>query len=220
MQKLTETMKTRVPYIAGLGKMHFDELCDAMETKGRREYVAHAPWPEFPYKPITAVDLAADDDYLFARFFVRGLGLKAEFTRTNEPVWQDSCVEIFIGDRDGEGYHNFEVNSIGTLLSAHQKGRGVDVTPISEEDARSVIRMTSERSAAHAEKDGIHEWTAVVGIPFSLLGYNGRPASLRVNFYKCADGSRWPHYVSWAPIESPSPDFHRPEFFKEIFFND
>jgi hypothetical protein len=39
---------------------------------------------------------------------------------------------------------------------------------------------------------------------------------LRANFYKCADNTRIPHYVSWNPIEVASPDFHRPEFFGEL----
>ncbi|MDE5921249.1 MAG: hypothetical protein K2G82_06535, partial [Paramuribaculum sp.] len=25
-----------------------------------------------------------------------------------------------------------------------------------------------------------------------------------------------PHYLSWAPITTPQPDFHRPEFFGNI----
>ena len=103
-------MKTVIPYVAALERMSFDELCAQIELHGRREFVGNAPWPAFPYKPITAVDLAASEQYFFARFFVRGLGLKAEFCHTNEPVWQDSCVEIFIGDADGAGYRNFEIN--------------------------------------------------------------------------------------------------------------
>ena len=206
-------MKTKVPYIPNLESIPYDALCDIMEKRGRREYVANAPWPEFPYKPIVAVDLAADDDYLFVRFFVRGLGLKAEFDKTNEPVWQDSCVEMFIEDQDGGGYRNIEVNCIGTLLSSHQKEKGVDVKRIGEEDERKIIRISSLPAHTFKEKDGVHEWTMIIGIPFSLLGYKERPESLRANFYKCADGSRYPHYLCWSPIHTPSPNFHLPEFF-------
>ena len=31
-----------------------------------------------------------------------------------------------------------------------------------------------------------------------------------------ADGTILPHYLSWNPIETPKPDFHRPEFFGEL----
>ena len=27
-----------------------------------------------------------------------------------------------------------------------------------------------------------------------------------------------PHYLSWMPIDTPKPDFHRPEFFGKINF--
>lgn len=206
-------MKTTIPYIPNLEQMTFEQLCDAMETRGRREYANHAPWAAFPYKPITIVDLAASDDCLFARFFVRGLGLRAEFEKTNQPVWQDSCVEVFIGDQNGEGYRNFEVNCIGTLLSAHQTGRGEHVEPISEADAEKIIRHTTVKGRHAKELDGVHEWMVAIGIPFKLLGYEVRPETMRANFYKCADASHYPHYLCWSNIDTPEPDFHRPEFF-------
>ncbi|MCK7480493.1 MAG: carbohydrate-binding family 9-like protein [Candidatus Moduliflexus flocculans] len=38
------------------------------------------------------------------------------------------------------------------------------------------------------------------------------------NFYKCGDETEFPHYGAWSPVETPAPDFHRPEFFGEIVF--
>lgn len=202
-----------VPFIEGLENLPFGELESLLETRGTRQYAESAAWSDFPYRPVVAFDVAASRTHLFVKFFVRGLGLKALFANDNEPVWQDSCVEVFIADSDGGGYRNFEMNCIGTLLSAHQRARGVDVVRITPEQAAQVIRHTSLPHAPFAEKEGIHEWRAAIGIPFSLLGCTERPAELKANFYKCADGSRWPHYVSWSPIGTPKPDFHRPEFF-------
>ena len=42
------------------------------------------------------------------------------------------------------------------------------------------------------------------------------PQTLRANFYKCADKTKRPHFVSWRPIDLPKPDFHCPQFFGEI----
>ena len=212
-------MKTiEIPFIEGLETMSFEELSLTLELRGIRQAIESAAWKEFPYRPIAAFDAAASRTHLFVRFFVRGLGLKALYGVDNEPVWQDSCVEVFIADPDGSGYRNFEMNCIGTLLSAHQRARGVDVVRISPEDAAKVIRHTSLEHTTFPEKEGIHEWSAAIGIPFSLLGLEGRPEMLRANFYKCADGSAWPHYTSWAPISTPKPDFHRPEFFGTLTF--
>lgn len=209
-----------VPFVRGLEAMSPERMDEVLETQGIRQAVDCVAWSDFPYRPITAFDAAAGERHLFVRFFVRGLGLKALFAADNEPVWQDSCVEVFIGDRDGGGYRNFEMNCIGTLLSAHQKSRGVDVVRITAEDAARVIRRTSLVRETFAEKEGVHQWSATIGIPFDLLGFGPgeRPEMLRANFYKCADGSAWPHYVSWAPIDTPKPDFHRPEFFGTLIF--
>lgn len=212
-------MKTvKIPFIENLETMTFEELSDTLELHGARQYVDSAAWAEYPYRPVTVFDAAASRTHLFVRFFVRGLGLKALYANDNEPVWQDSCVEVFIGDTDGGGYRNFEMNCIGTLLSAHQQARGVDVVRITAEDAAKVIRHTSLTRETFTEKEGVHEWSAAIGIPFALLGIGGRPETLRANFYKCADGSRWMHYVSWSPISTPKPDFHRPEFFGTLIF--
>ncbi|MDR1556412.1 MAG: hypothetical protein LBS88_05185, partial [Tannerellaceae bacterium] len=35
---------------------------------------------------------------------------------------------------------------------------------------------------------------------------------------KCADDTDTPHYLSWNPIAVSAPDFHRPDFFGEIYF--
>lgn len=185
----------------------------ALEAKGAHDVIDNAPWADFPYRPEVRLNVAASDRYLYVDYTVRGLGLKAEFGATNEPVWQDSCVEFFIADPAGKGYRNFEINCIGTLLSAYQEGKGVNVRSISEEDASKVIRHTTLPRETFAEKEGEHEWRVTAAIPWSLMGYECIPEELRVNFYKCADGSRWPHYLCWAPIDTPEPDFHRPEFF-------
>jgi len=40
----------------------------------------------------------------------------------------------------------------------------------------------------------------------------------RSNFYKCADESSHPHWLTWAPINFPRPSFHIPEFFGTLEF--
>jgi hypothetical protein len=53
-------------------------------------------------------------------------------------------------------------------------------------------------------------------IPFEAFGYTEKPSSLRANLYKCGDECDLPHYISWSPIDLPSPDFHCPDFFGKI----
>ena len=59
-----------------------------------------------------------------------------------------------------------------------------------------------------------------VAIPFELMGLDAAhlPESIRGNFYKFADSTENPHYVTWSPIELPSPDYHCPEHFGKLHF--
>ena len=40
------------------------------------------------------------------------------------------------------------------------------------------------------------------------------------NFYKCGDKQVEPHYLSWNPVLTDNPDFHRPEYFGKVIFED
>ena len=46
----------------------------------------------------------------------------------------------------------------------------------------------------------------------------GPGVAWRANFYKCADASSHPHWLTWAPVDWPQPDFHRKEFFGTLVF--
>lgn len=215
-----ERIKTlHVPILRELEDMEPCRLAEALDRRGAHDKIDIAPWAEFPYKPEVAISVAASLSHLFVKFNVEGKGLKAEFGKTNEPVWQDSCVEFFIADPDGNGYRNFEINCTGTLLCAHQERKGVGVKHISEDEAARILRHTSVEKGLFAEKEGDFKWDVAVSIPWDFLGYESIPEDVRVNFYKCADGSRWPHYLCWAPITTPEPDFHRPEFFGKLIFH-
>ncbi|MEI3342563.1 MAG: carbohydrate-binding family 9-like protein [Coprobacter fastidiosus] len=83
-----------------------------------------------------------------------------------------------------------------------------------------IERYASAGHKPFQEMQGIFAWELLVSIPFDLIGVNPEslPEKLYANFYKCADNSSLPHYLSWSPIETENPDFHRPEFFGEIYF--
>ena len=209
--------RVKLPYIAGLECMTFSQLCDAMEHGAVRQGIDCVNWREFPYCPVVSFDAAYADRHLFVRFFVRGLGTGASYVNDNDPVWQDSCVEVFIAARDG-GYFNFEMNCIGALLAAKRRSRKEGVEHFDAATMSRIIRHSTLPREAFAERDGVCEWSVAIGIPFDVLGYadGERPTMLKVNFYKCGDETSVPHYVSWNPIVTEKPDFHRPEFFGEL----
>ena len=193
-----------VPHIPGLDSLDLSSVASVLEVKGTRAYIDSLNWPTaFPYQPIAAFDIARSNDELVLHFFARGFSLRAEA----------DC------DAGAETYQNFEFNCIGTCEAGRRRSR-TEVEPLSAEEYASIRRYTQLPRRRFSEQDGIHAWELTVAIPFRLMGLDAAelPDSLRANFYKCADGTRFPHYLSWNPIDLPEPNFHCPQFFGEIIF--
>ena len=141
---------------------------------------------------------------------------RAVFTGRDEPVWNDSCMEFFFQPFvDDERYINFEINPNGACLCAVGCGRNDRVF------LRELSSLAPEVKAQVSERG----WKAELFIPEQLISdVFGRAFSvanteyIRANCYKCGDLTPSPHYASLFPIDTPNPDYHRPEFFSKIFF--
>ncbi|MDR1500312.1 MAG: hypothetical protein LBI58_04965, partial [Tannerellaceae bacterium] len=90
----------------------------------------------------------------------------------------------------------------------------------SKSEYASIRRYTTLEPKTFGEKKGVHSWELTVAIPLMLMGLdpNRMPKKILANFCKCADATLSPHYLSWSPINSLRPDFHKPEFFGELIF--
>lgn len=211
--------KLKVPFLATLDVLDLSSIGFLMEGKAQREYIDVINWAEFPYKPIVAFDIARSSTHLYLRYFVRDKSLKALYDTDSSPVYTDSCVEFFMKRVDDDHYFNFEFNCIGTCDAAYRESRNSKRSLTSKEYA-SIRRYSSLERKTFTEKLGLYSWELVVAIPFVLMGLNGDslPEKIQANFYKCADDTESPHFVSWSPIDLPSPDFHCPQFFGEIYF--
>ncbi len=187
--------------------------------KGVAGKIDSVNWTEFSHCPETSFYVAYTSSDICISYHVKGQGLKALFANDQEPVWQDSCVEFFCKRIGQEGYFNFEFNCIGTCLSAIHVTRE-NRTSRSEEQMQRIRRSSSVARETFAERDGEFEWQLTVAIPLDLLGLDGNnlPEKFLANFYKCGDETKNVHYVSWAPIAVDKPDFHRPDFFGELYF--
>lgn len=172
----------------------------------------------YPYKPLTTFTAAHSGTALYIDFFVRCNYLRAENEAEQSPVSQDSCVEFFVQpDPSSPRYWNFEFNCIGAINASNRIERK-NPTRLSHEELVKVLRYASCGNRPFREVEGIFNWNLLVVIPLDLIGikYEGKPIDMRANFYKCASAASQPHYLSWNPIETDKPDFHRPEFFGEI----
>ncbi|MDH6305758.1 hypothetical protein M2459_002486 [Parabacteroides sp. PF5-5] len=211
--------KLNVVCLSALDVLDLSSVGYLMESKAQRDYINVVNWEEYPYKPIAVFDIARSDTSLYIRYFVRGNSLKAIYDTDNSPVHKDSCVEFFMKKEREEGYMNFEFNCIATCDAARRKSRDVKVS-LNPQEYESIRRYSSLEKRAFGEKTGVYSWELVVAIPLQLMGLDPEnlPEKILGNFYKCADDTEAPHFLSWNPIDTPEPNFHQPEFFGEIYF--
>lgn len=204
--------------IEGLESMRLPELDLAMEEKAAKFAVCECAWPEVaPYIPDCNGSVARSATHLCVMFHVRGLDLRATAMEDNGNSWEDSCCEFFVADPFDGTYYNFELTCVGSLLSAKGAGRQ-DRVKLDPAVLSNVIRYSSLEKRPTVISGRILGWTVVMLIPFKLIGVDpdNLPVSLRGNFYKCGDLTAHPHFLSWNPVGTPKPDFHRPEFFGEL----
>ncbi len=152
--------------------------------------------------------------------------VRCSVTDYQGPVYGDSCVEFFFtpGTDLAQGYFNIECNCGGTLLFHHQTARGRDRVAVSAVDAERLAVSHTMPRVVEPELPGPVEWCVEYAIPFDLLARYapveapGPGAVWRGNFYKCADRTTHPHWLTWAPVPLPEPDFHRKEYFGTLLF--
>lgn len=182
-------------------------------------------WPgEYPYSPSANFSAAHDGDSLYIRFRVIEDSTAALVDEDNGPVWTDSCVEFFISF-DDTGYYNFEFNAIGKALLAFRKDKPSPVTAsdqvmaLIERDSTLGGKPFAERFAKNMDEGN---WELNVRIPkeaFFMHRFDTLSGlTARGNFYKCGDNLSKPHFLSWSPIDNPTPNFHLPEFFGDLYF--
>jgi len=176
--------------------------------------------------PNTQVKVTYDSDHLYVIFRVEDRYIRAVAPGHQSQVCLDSCVEFFFtpGRDISDGYFNLEANCGGTLLFHHQLARGVDTLQIAGGDLDRIDVAHSLPSQVPEEIQEPTTWTIEYRLPFAILERYApltRPcpgAVWKGNFYKCADQTSHPHWLTWSCIDRPKPDFHRPEYFGELVF--
>ncbi len=209
------TKRIEIPLIQGLESLPEEGLKKVLTARGSIIPIEEASWEEaYPEKPSCRAYAAATQKSLCIRFEVRERSLRVQNLSDNLRQWEDSCCEVFLQTDGSDLYYNFEINPLGKILAASgpsREGR----RRLSEEKMATIVR---HHGALPAEppldiRRGVHDWDVTVLIPFALTGLDSAPKSLKANFYKCGDLTANPHFLSWNRIGTPSPDFHRPEYF-------
>lgn len=168
-------------------------------------------WSSSPEDVKAVADLHFEGPLLTLRFSVEEKELRRMVREDDGPVWTDSCVELFIS-ADGRNYANFEFSASGYMHAAFGPDRH------SRTKLGQAFLDTVERKVNILENNNHRSrWTLEAVIDLEKAGIiTSLPADLYLNLYKCGDGLMKPHFLSAFPIDLPSPDFHRPEFFEKI----
>lgn len=170
--------------------------------------IENCPWGG-TYRPVTRFRAGWQDDHLRVWMCCEEHDPLRRYTKPNESVWCDSCMEFFVAP-DENGYYNFEMNANGALLLMfNESGK----EPVFSDFPRERIPLRAQVSE--------DRWTLDLTVPFALFpsfkAEHGK--TLRGNFYKCGDETETPHYLCRFPIDPaviPAPNFHRPEYFGEL----
>lgn len=208
-----------IPFIAIPPGSELAAIRRSVVDNGVHAHIDKVNWADqYPDRRPAKAILAHDGTYIHIFFETTGPHLKAVVDTDQGPVSSDSCFEFFVSpDADSPRYWNFEFNAIGCINASHRTTRK-NPTRLSAGLLDSILTLSSVGDAPFEEKDGVHTWSLFVAIPLALPGirYDGAPVDIRANLYKCGSATSSPHYLSWAPILTYKPDFHRPEFFARM----
>ncbi|MBS7273579.1 MAG: carbohydrate-binding family 9-like protein [Bacteroidales bacterium] len=176
-------------------------------------------WPDlFPYKPQVAVEVSHSGSELHLHFMVTEKAVLSACETDRQKIWEDSCVEFFFSPRPDGIYYNLECNCIGKIYFCRGANRS-EREFLPPESYELVRRRSSLGSEAFGLREGDCSWELWLDVPacvYGLESFEGLEA--QGNFYKCGDRLPERHFVTWAPIDTPRPDYHRPEFFQTIVF--
>lgn len=198
------------------------EVSKLLETHTVLQQINLINWDEFSYSPKVEFRIAHANNQIWLKYYVTENNILAEVDAINEGVAADSCVEFFFDPRGDGNYYNFEFSCIGIPHVAYgsnrRKRRFVDEVKIKEQ-----LAITSSLgNDPFVERTGGHSWEMTILIPASILsedeGIELKGLKTKANFYKCGDETSERHYLSWNPVATERPDFHRPEFFGTLIF--
>jgi len=178
------------------------------------------------FLPSVQAKVAWEDGFLDLIFCVEDRYVRAVARQHQDPVCRDSCVEFFFtpGPDLGFSYFNLEVNCGGTILFAWHP-EGGNAIPVAAVDLAQIEIKSSLPKMVDPEIEGPTVWTVEYRLPFSVIRRYCPEASppeagvvWRANFYKCADGTSNPHWLTWSHVDHPVPKFHMPQCFGTLEF--
>ena len=198
-----------------------DEISEKFDGLNIKNPVSEVNWKDFDYKPEVKFSIGYTAKEILLKYYVTEQWFKAVKTESNQEVYEDSCVEFFVSPSIDGRYYNFEFNGIGTCLMGTGTGRE-NLSRVDPGVISRIRRLTSAGNKPISNKAGEFSWTITIAIPLNVFIHhkitNLKGKEFRANFYKCGDKLTVPHFLTWNPVETEMPDYHRPEYFGFLKF--
>jgi hypothetical protein len=178
------------------------------------------------FKPAAQAKMMYDDNNIYVIFHVNDRFVRCLTKDINGPVWEDGAVEFFFAPDSDKPllYFNLETNCGGTPLMHFNLVPRKESKSLSKEDIQKIeLAHTLPQIIDPEIKDPV-TWTLEYRIPiamlekYSVITHPKSGVVWKANFYKIAENSTNPHYITWSVVENDKPDFHKPEFFGKIIF--
>jgi hypothetical protein len=178
------------------------------------------------FKPVAKAKMIYDNENIYVIFQVQDRYIRCLAKEINGPVYQDSAVEFFFAPDPNSPlkYFNLETNCGGTPLLHYNLVPRKESKKLDVGDIKKVEIFSSLPKTIDPEISEPVTWTIEYKIPIAMLEKYApltRPAKgveWKANFYKIAENSTNPHYITWSVIELEKPNFHAPEFFGKLVF--
>ncbi len=170
-------------------------------------------WGAFPKNYATLARLVHCDGGLILRMETSEWPISVKAAKLNDEVCLDSCMEFFFtANTSDKEYINIEANAASVPLCYI----GVD------RYKRKALSPCEEGVEFQTLIEFEKGWKLCVFIPFSFIEkhFSSVEREMHANFYKCGEETPIEHYSVWNKIETPEPDYHRPEFFGKLIISD
>jgi hypothetical protein len=178
------------------------------------------------FRPEAQAKMMYDEENIYVIFHVFDRFVRCLTKEYNGPVWEDGAVEFFFAPDSSLPllYFNLETNCGGTPLMHFNLVPRKEFKELSKDDIKKIEIAHSMPQIIDPEMTDPVEWTLEYRIPiamlvkYSTITHPKKGIEWRANFYKIAENSSNPHYITWSVVENNKPDFHLPQFFGKLRF--
>ncbi len=173
-----------------------------------------------PARQQTKIRLCHDGVFLRVRFDCDDTSIWGNYTRRDDPIYEEEAVEVFIapGDNDPACYFEFEVNPDGVLWDGRIVNAGLDGADLKVDSTWNCagVHWKAERN------DPLNKWHVWLALPLKeLAGSAEIPKNWRANFYRIDrpfnnKSDAMGEFSCWSPTLTRPAAFHKPRRFGRL----